>query len=83
MGEKHEFGWAIDALKRGHKVRRAGWNGKGMWLKLQVPDQFSKMTLTYIYIEYPVGSIPYPEGSRVPWVASQTDMLSDDWEWVE
>lgn len=73
------FGWALDLLKSGEKVCRSGWNGKGMWLKLQVPDEHSKMTLPYIYIEYPVGHIAYPLGSRVPWLASQTDLLAEDW----
>lgn len=67
----------------GHTLRRKGWNGKGMWLKLQVPDKHSKMTLPYIYIEYPEGHPAYPEGSRVPWLASQTDILAKDWELVE
>lgn len=73
------FGWAIKQLWNGKKVNRSGWNGKGMWLKLQVPDENSKMTLPYIYIEYPMGHIAYPTGSRVPWLASQTDILSNDW----
>lgn len=76
------FGEAIQALKEGKKVQRTGWNGKGMWLQLQVPDEHSKMTLPYIYIEYPAGHPAYPDGSRVPWVASQTDALSEDWEIV-
>lgn len=53
-----------------------------MWLKLQTPDANSKMTLPYIYIEYPVGHPAYPNGSRVPWLPSQTDLLSKDWEYV-
>lgn len=73
------FGQAIEALKKGKRVQRSGWNGKGMWLLLQTPDANSKMTLPYVYIEYPVGSAAYPDGSRVPWLASQTDMLSNDW----
>lgn len=77
------FGDALSWLKQGLKVRRQGWNGKGMWLNLQVPDAHSKMTLPYIYIEYPEGHVAYPQGSRVPWLASQTDLLSDDWEIVE
>lgn len=74
------IGWAILELQAGEKIRRAGWNGKGMWLKLQVPDAHSKMTLPYIYIEYPEGHAAYPNGSRVPWLASQTDILATDWE---
>lgn len=74
-----DFGKALENLKNGHKVCREGWNGKGMWLLMQRPDENSKMTLPYIYIEYPVGHVAYPNGSRVPWLASQTDMLADDW----
>ncbi len=75
-----DFGWALNQLKMGHRVRREGWNGKGMWLALQTPNENSKMTLPYIYIEYPAGHPAYPQGSRVPWLASQTDLLSEDWE---
>lgn len=77
-----DFGGALAALRSGQKVCRAGWNGKGMWVALQVPDKHSKMTLPYIYIEYPDGHPAYPSGSRVPWLASQTDMLAEDWEVV-
>lgn len=75
-----DFGTALHWLKHGKKMRRRGWNGKGMWLQMQRPDAHSKMTHPYIYIEYPAGSIAYPQGSRVPWLPSQTDMLGDDWE---
>jgi hypothetical protein len=79
-GLKMTFGQALELLKQGKKVHRKGWNGKGMWLELQIPDAHSKMTLPYIYIEYPYGHPAYPLGSRVPWLASQTDLLMDDWE---
>lgn len=75
------FGDAIAALKAGKKVARTGWNGKGLWLELQCPDAHSKMTLPYIYINYPSDAIHTP-GARVPWLASQTDVLADDWEVV-
>lgn len=71
------FGQAIAALKDGKKVQRAGWNGKGMWLALQVPDGGSKMTLPYIYVRT-AGEI----GDLVPWVTSQMDVLSEDWSIV-
>lgn len=67
------FGQAIEAMKTGAKVTREGWNGKGMWLALQVPDQHSKMQQPYIYM-CPVG------GKLVPWLASQADMLANDWQ---
>lgn len=74
-----DFGDALSDLKIGLRVAREGWNGKGMWLELQMPDEHSKMTLPYIYLNYPVGSAAYPSGARVPWLASQTDLLADDW----
>lgn len=73
------IGEAVKELWDGQRVARRGWNGKSMWLALQVPDEHSKMTHPYVYIEYPAGSAAYPEGSRVPWLASQTDLLAVDW----
>ncbi len=67
------FGLALVQIKGGECVRRAGWNGKNMWIKLQKPDENSKMSLPYIYMST-------VQGNLVPWLASQTDMLSDDWE---
>lgn len=66
------FGEALEALKNGKRVTREGWNGKGMWLELQVPDEFSKMRRPYIFMR-PV------DGELVPWVASQSDLLVADW----
>lgn len=77
------FGTAIAWLKAGAKVCRSGWNGKGMWIALQLPGPDSEITLPYTYIEYPKGHPAYPEGCRVPWLASQTDMLAEDWEIFE
>jgi hypothetical protein len=70
------FGDAIEMMKKGRAVCRLGWNGRGMWLKLQVPDVHSKMSLPYIYMRT-------VDGRLVPWLASQTDMLSNDWCIVE
>ena len=76
MTNTMNFGQAIEALKQGKKVARAGWNGKGMHVALQRPDAHSKMTLPYIYMYT-------AQGDNVPWLASQTDMLSEDWVTVE
>lgn len=73
------FSAALDMLKAGQRAARQGWNGKGMWIVLQRPDTHSKMTLPYLFIEYPAGHPAYPQGSRVPWLASQTDLLAEDW----
>ena len=66
------FGDAIEQLKQGTRVCREGWNGRGMWLKLQVPDEHSKMTQPYIYIKT-------VQDDLIPWLASQADMLAEDW----
>ena len=71
-----KFGIALDWLKIGGRVRRRGWNGKGMELALQVPDEHSKMSLPYIYMQT-------VQGDLVPWLASQTDLLSEDWQFVK
>lgn len=73
MEKTHDFGWALGVLREGGMVCRAGWNGKGMWLQLQRPDEHSKMTLPYIFMKT-------VQGDLVPWLASQTDMLAEDWE---
>jgi hypothetical protein len=77
-----DFGWALNALKRSEKVRRSGWNGKGIFLELQRPDEYSKMSHPYIYIDTTGLQSNNPDAKRnlVPWLASQTDMLSEDWE---
>lgn len=67
-----DFGEAIRALKDGDKVSRPGWNGKGMFLALQRPDANSANTLPYIWMKT-------ADNHRVPWLASQTDMLAEDW----
>jgi len=69
------FGEAIDKLRAGNQVARSGWNGRGMWLALQLPDVHSKMSLPYIYMST-------AQGDLVPWLASQTDVLADDWSLV-
>lgn len=67
-----DFGWALRRLREGMKVTREGWNGRGMWLALQVPDEHSKMTRPYIYMST-------ADGALVPWVASQSDIFGEDW----
>lgn len=71
-----EFGWALQQLRTGNAVTRAGWNGPGQYLRLQVPDSQSKMTKPYIYITT-------VQGDLVPWLASQTDMLGEDWQYPD
>lgn len=79
------FGEAIRKLKTGQKVARKGWNGKGIYIEMQKPDEHSKMTLPYIYIVTNGLVTDNPDAPKgvVPWLASQTDMLATDWRVVE
>lgn len=70
------FGAALHHLRNGRRVTRPGWNGKGMYLELQRPDEHSKMTEPYIYIRT-------AQAGLIPWLASQADMLAEDWEAFE
>lgn len=80
------FGQVIEALKNGKKVARNGWNGKGMFLYLIKGTEFQN-TLKYGYSEYenePImtDSIAMKTAQNtvvVGWLASQTDMLAEDW----
>ena len=69
------FGYALHCMKQGLKVSRAGWNGPGQYVALQVPDAGSMMSLPYLYIRT-------VQGTLVPWLASQTDLLANDWDVV-
>ena len=77
-----DFGAAIDGLKTGMIARRRGWNGKGIHIELQRPDEHSKMTHPYIFIDTTGLQTDNPDApkDRVPWLASQTDILAEDWE---
>ena len=85
------FGLAVEAVKKGKKIARAGWNGKGMFLFL-VPGSTFKVNRAPLLGIYPEGTeINYhshidmktADGTIVPWLASQTDVLADDWIVVE
>lgn len=73
--ERFEMGEALKRLWAGEKVQRENWNGKNMWIALQVPDEHSKMSLPYIYMST-------VDKKLVPWLASQTDILANDWRSV-
>jgi len=89
------FGHALVAMKAGHKVARAGWNGKGMWVAIQAGS-----TITAAMARGGAAKLRADEGAtefnilphidmrtadgsmNVGWLASQTDMLADDWQVV-
>lgn len=81
------FGIALELLKKGEKVAREGWNGKGMFL-LYVPSEKWGI-IDKIGLGIPKGNLlPWiglktADGKFVPWLASQTDILAEDWVIVE
>lgn len=86
-GMNMDFGEAIRALKAGRSVAREGWNGKGMFLFLVHGSRF-KVNRPPLLGIYPEGTeIDYhahidmrtAQGYVVPWLASQADMLAEDW----
>lgn len=85
------FGFAIEALKNDKKVARAGWNGKGMWLKLVEMDHYSLESCVGVDMGcgqegwnlLPWVGMKTADGKFVPWLASQTDVLAEDWQIVD
>ena len=81
------FGIALELLKKGFRVAREGWNGKGMFL-LYVPSEKWGI-INKISLGIPIGNLlPWigmktADDKFVPWLASQTDMLAEDWTIVE
>lgn len=78
--KQFDFGMALSILKEGGRVCRTGWNGKGMWLTLV---GFGETDWALLHDE-PYACLPWigmktADDYFVPWLASQTDMLADDW----
>lgn len=78
---RSHFGHALELLKRGERLTREGWNGRGMWIALWSPGDANDlrglagactMTLPFLYMRT-------AQGDLVPWLASQTDLLASDW----
>lgn len=85
------FGLAIEALKAGKRVARAGWNGKFMWLELVLARGYSVHDIPAVtssgaggYFErLPWIGMKTADNKFVPWLASQTDCLAEDWQIIE
>ena len=83
------FGEALTSLKSGKRVYREGWNGKDMFLYYVPENKYPAQTTEaksffgdfVPYRDYI--AIKTVEGYVVPWLASQTDVLSEDWQILE
>ena len=89
-GDEFDFGTATHLMKLGNRVQRAGWNGKGMFL-YYVPAASYPMqrnSLETMGGIFPDDMVPYgayiamktAQDNVVPWLASQTDVLAEDWQ---
>jgi hypothetical protein len=86
--ETGTFGWALSMLKRGFKVARKGWNGKNQYIELATNISYVNSNKEIINVNHSsmgnkaiafVGT----SGVQLGWLASQSDMLSNDWKEVE
>ena len=82
------FGMAIELLMKGFKMRRRGWNGKDMFVYYVPEGRYAPCTEAGKSLcgeDGKVSYLPYiamktVSGDVVPWLASQTDILAEDWE---
>lgn len=72
-GAGNGIGWAVKELQDGRAVCRAGWNGRGMWLSF-VPARDVDQARFLPFVQ-----MRTVDGSFVPWLCSQTDLLARDW----
>lgn len=88
-----DFGKAIEELKKGKRLTRKGWNGKGMFIVYQkgYPEGIPCNKQTAEAYGYEEGTLfkcrtyiqmRCADGTHQMWTASQTDILSEDWEVV-
>ena len=82
------FGMAIEAAKKGKRIARKGWNGKGQYVELAKAISYKSPTGAVVNAEHDaIGNQALAfvgtSGVQMGWLASQADMLADDWEIVE
>ena len=79
------FGWAIEAMKRGERLTRRGWNGKKQYIELATNISYKNAKGEVVNVNHEnIGNKAIAfvgtSGVQMGWLASQADMLSDDWE---
>ena len=80
-----DFGKAIEAVKAGKRVSRAGWNGKGQYIELSTCVSYKNATGEIINVNHQAlgnNAIAFvgTSGVQLGWLASQADMLAEDWQ---
>lgn len=79
------FGWAIEHLKKGERLTRRGWNGKRQYIEIATCISYTNARGTIINVRHnDIGSKAIAfigtSGIQLGWLASQSDMLAEDWE---
>ena len=82
------FGLAIEAAKKGKKIQRKGWNGKGQYVELATCISYKNASGDVVNVNHDaIGNAALAfvgtSGVQLGWLASQADMLADDWRIVE
>ena len=88
MNENLNFGDAIKALKEGKKVARKGWNGKNQYIQLASNISYMSPDGAVVNCDHDaIGNQAIAfvgtSGVQMGWLASQADMLADDWVFVD
>lgn len=83
-----DFGRAIQLLKEGRKVQREGWNGKNQYIELAMCISYTNADGIIVNVEHDaIGNCAIAfvgtSGVQLGWLASQADMLANDWRIVE
>ena len=77
--DKLDFAGALFMLKRGNRLARSGWNGRGMWIVLVGEDSWVGLDSIGSITRLPFIAMKTVDEKVVPWLASQTDLLAEDW----
>lgn len=82
------FGMAIEAMKKGFKVQRKGWNGKGQYIELAMKVSYINPDGKVVNVDHEqMGNVAVAfvgtSGVQLGWLASQADMLSEDWQVIK
>lgn len=79
------FGQVLEIMKKDdwNKVARKGWNGKGMWIHKATPPTNPFQDDTGEFEPLPYIEMKTSDNKFVPWLASQTDILTEDWEEIK
>ena len=78
------FEQALDSVKNGFRIKRKGWNASDQWVFLCENAQSKDEGDSFFDIDFePFLVLRNVQGNFIPWLASQSDLLADDWQEME